>query len=134
MRIVLETNVLISALIKQGKPRNLLTAIIDGKHQLITSEEILTELAQVANNARIRKYVTRQDVADYIRDIASVSEIVHIVSEFQVIEEDPDDDAILQTAYDSGAGYIVSGDRHLLELERFERIHILTVEEMLKIV
>jgi putative PIN family toxin of toxin-antitoxin system len=134
MKIVLDTNVLVSALIKEGKPRKLLTKLIGSRHQLITSEEILSEFAIVANSARIRKYVSQQDIADYMRDIASACEIVQVVSEFDVVKEDPDDDTILRTAFDARAGYIVSGDRHLLGLRRFRNARILSVEEMLAII
>ena len=58
MNVVLDTNVLISALIKEGKPRQLLFRIIKSRHDLITSEEILEELAMTANEPRIQKYVT----------------------------------------------------------------------------
>jgi predicted nucleic acid-binding protein len=69
-----------------------------------------------------------------MRDIASACEIVQVVSEFDVVKEDPDDDTILRTAFDARAGYIVSGDRHLLGLRRFRNARILSVEEMLAII
>jgi uncharacterized protein len=92
LKIVLDTNVLISALIKQGKPRNLLTKIIESNHQLIISEEILAELATVANTNRIQKYASEQVIADYLRNIATASHIVQVVSDFHAVSEDPDDD------------------------------------------
>lgn len=131
MKIVVDTNVLISALIKEGKPRQLLFKIIKSRHQLITSREILEELAIVANEAKIRRYVEQQDVADFLRDVATTSKIVEIESRFNVVKEDPDDDVILRTAFDARASYIVSGDRHLLDLKRFRRTRIVSVEEML---
>ena len=75
MKIVLDTNVLVSALIKEGKPRGLLFRIIKSKHQLIASEEILEELAVIANEPKIRRYVGKQDIADFLRDIATAAKI-----------------------------------------------------------
>jgi predicted nucleic acid-binding protein len=49
------------------------------------------------------------------------------------VKEDPDDDTIIQTAYDSEADYIISGDKHLLLLKQFKGIRILTVDEMLNV-
>jgi len=53
-----------------------------------------------------------------------------IKSKFKVVKEDPDDDIILRTAYDSKADYVVSGDKHLLSLGEFKGIRIVTVDEM----
>jgi uncharacterized protein len=133
LKIVLDTNVLISALIKEGKPRQLLFRIVGSRHQLITSEQILEELALIADEPRIQKYVGRQDIADFLRDVATASKIVQIRSKFKVIEQDPSDDVVLRTAYDARAGHIVSGDRHLLELGRFRGIRIVPADEMLRI-
>ncbi|HKU50174.1 MAG TPA: putative toxin-antitoxin system toxin component, PIN family [Nitrososphaera sp.] len=134
MKIVLDTNVLISALIKPGKSRQLLSEVIKRRHELILSEEILAELTRVANEAKIRKYVDQRDISEYLQSIVMASKVVKIVSKFQIVMEDPDDDIILQTAYDAGADYVVSGDRHLLSLEKSMDLRILSVEEMLSVV
>ncbi|MCI0563251.1 MAG: putative toxin-antitoxin system toxin component, PIN family [Nitrososphaera sp.] len=133
MKIVLDTNVLISALIKEGKPRELVSKIIKGKrHELIMSEEILVELAIVANEPKIQRYVSQQDIVDFLRDIAAAATMVEIKSKFNAIDEDPDDDIVLRTAHDARASHIVSGDGHLLTLQRFRRIAIVSVDDMLK--
>jgi putative PIN family toxin of toxin-antitoxin system len=133
MKIVPDTNVLISALIKKGKPRSLLLEILRGKHQFILSREILEEFAQATAEPKIRRYVDEEDVIRFLVDIGRVTRIVKIRSEFSVILEDPDDDIILRTGYDGKASYIVSGDNHLLTLRKYRRIKIVTVDEMLKI-
>jgi uncharacterized protein len=134
MRIVLDTNVLISALInKGGKPRELLSEVIR-RHELVISKEIMEELAIVANEPRIRKYVEHQDIADFLRDLAMSARIVRIRSRFRAVKEDADDDTILRTAYDGRASYISSGDRHLLDIKRFRRVRIVAVDEMLEII
>lgn len=132
MKIVLDTNVLVSALIKEGKPRTLVFEIIRRKHKITISREVLDEFAEVAAEPEMRKYVSEQDISRFLRDIGSVSEIVGIKSKFRVIKEDPADDIILRTCYDGKARYIVSGDKHLLKLKRFRRTKIVTVDEMLK--
>ena len=57
--------------------------------------------------------------------------MVEVKSKFKIVREDPDDDMIVLSAYDSKARYIVSGDKHLLALKEFKGIRILTVDEML---
>jgi putative PIN family toxin of toxin-antitoxin system len=130
MKIVLDTNVLISALIKEGKPRELLFEILDG-HELISSKEILEEVAIIANEPRIRRYVEQDDIADFLRDLASSGYIIKISSKFKAVKEDPYDDIILRTASDGKASFVVSGDAHLLGMRKFRRIRIVTVTEML---
>ena len=132
MKIALDTNVLISALIKEGKPRDLLSEILLN-HELITSKEILEEVATIANEPRIRKYVDQEDIADFLRDLASSASIVKINSKFKAVKEDPDDDTILRTAIDGRARLVVSGHTHLFDMKRFRGIRIVSVGEMLQI-
>ncbi len=132
MKIVLDTNVLISALIKQGKPRNLSREIIHN-HTLIISKELLEELAITANEPKILRYVNQQDIADFLRDLASSAEFVRTRSRFRLVKDDPEDDIVLRAAFDGKASYVASGDKHLLALKQFRRIKIVTVDERLKI-
>jgi hypothetical protein len=59
------------------------------------------------------------------------AEVVSVKSKIEVVKEDPKDDLIIETAYDGRAEIIVTGDNHLLELENFRGIKIITVEKML---
>lgn len=133
MRITLDTNVLISALIVNGKSKTLLFEILHRKNELILSMEILAEFAETSRNPKIRRYVNDEDTVRFLRTLGSIARIIRINSKFRVVHEDPDDDVILRTAHDGKAKYIVSGDRHLLELGTFRRIRIVTVDEMLRI-
>jgi len=131
MKVVLDTNVLVSALIKAGKPRELLFKIAEGKVQLILSRCILEEFIEVADDPRIRRYVDQDDIIAFTRVMESVAKIVRVRSKFKIVKEDPDEDIILRTAYDGKANYAVSGDSHLLSLGEFRGIRIVTVDEML---
>jgi putative PIN family toxin of toxin-antitoxin system len=131
MNVVLDTNVLVSALIKTGKPRELFLNITEGRIQLILSRSILKEFSEVADDPRIRKYVDQDDIIAFLRIVGSVAKIVKVKSRFKVVKEDPDDDAVLRTAFDGKADCIVSGNNHLLSLGAFRGIRILTVDELL---
>jgi hypothetical protein len=133
MKITLDTNVLISALIKNGKCRTLLFEIIRRKNDLILSRETLAEFIEIARYPKIKRYVDEQDLATLLRDLGSVARIIHTKSKFKIVREDPNDDIVLRTAHDGKAMYVVSGDRHLLNLRRFKRVRIVTVDEMLRI-
>ena len=131
MKVVLDTNVLVSALIKAGKPRELLFKIAEGKVQLILSRCILEEFIEVADDPRISRYVDQEDIIAFLRVVGSVAKIVRVRSKFKIVKEDPDDDIILRTASDGRADYVVSGDSHMLSLGEFRGIRIVTVDEML---
>jgi putative PIN family toxin of toxin-antitoxin system len=131
MKIVLDTNVLISALIKSGKPRGLILKIAEEKVQVILSKEILKEFIEVTDDPRIKKYVQEDTKIRFLKAIGSISSVVRVKSKFKVLKEDPDDDIVLRTAHDGKADYIISGDRHLLSLKRFKKIKIVTVAQML---
>lgn len=131
MKIVLDTNVLISALIKEGKPRDLLFEILRN-HELVVSREILEEVTVIANEPKIQKYVEQESIADFLRDLASSGSFVRIRSRFKAVKEDADDDVVLRTAIDGKASFIVSGDSHLLGMGKFRKVRIITVAEMLR--
>jgi putative PIN family toxin of toxin-antitoxin system len=131
-RIVLDTNVLISALIKPGKPRDLLLEIAKGKFQLVLSRQILDEFARTVADPKISRYVDEEDITRYIKVIGSAATIISVKSRFRVVKQDPSDDIILRTAYDGKARYVVTGDEHLLSLKQYRRVKILTISEALE--
>ncbi|MFH0748549.1 MAG: putative toxin-antitoxin system toxin component, PIN family [Candidatus Bathyarchaeota archaeon] len=131
--VVLDTNVLISALIKTGKPRTLVFTLIRGKTRQILSREILDEFARTARDPELQKYFTDDDATGFLRIIGSIAKIVKVKSRFNVIRDDPSDNAILRTAYDGKADYLVSGDNPLLALKEFKGIKIVTINEILEI-
>ena len=132
MKVVFDTNVLVSAMIKAGKPRDLFNKLIKYK-QLILSRAILEEFLDVIEDPKVVKYASEQNVAVFLDILRNAARIVQVKSRFKAVKEDPDDDIIVQAAYDGKADYIVSGDRHLLALKEFKGIKILTIDEMLNV-
>jgi len=129
-RVVLDTNVLISAVIHNGKPRQLLNAVNDKKYVLVTSSWILNEVVEVLRRPKFQ--MCEDEIMQILFALASSSDIKIVKSKFKVVKEDPDDDVIINTAYDGQADYIVSGDGHLLRVKKFKNIQIVVVAEMLK--
>ncbi len=132
MKVVLDTNVLVSAMIKAGKPRDLFNKLIKHK-QLVLSKVILEEFLDVIEDPKVAKYTNEQYVTIFLNTLGNAERIIEIKSRFKAVKEDPDDDVIVRTAYDGKADYIVSGDRHLLALKEFKGIKILTIDEMLSV-
>lgn len=133
-KVVFDTNILISSLIKNGKPRLLWNLVTIGKIHLVLSKQILEEFVEVAAREKLRKYVTENDIRIFLESIKEIASFVRVRHKFKAIKEDPDDDIILDTAYDGKVDYIVSGDKHLLDLEEFKGMKIVTASKMLEII
>ena len=132
MRALLDTNVLVSALIKAGKPRELFNKLAKDK-QIVLSKAILEEFLDVIEDAKVAKYISKQDVAVFLETLGKGARIVQVKSRFKAVKADSDDDLIVRAAYDGKADYLVSGDWLLLSLKEFKGIKILTVDEMLNV-
>lgn len=131
MRVVVDTNVLVSALIGHGKPRRLVIELLE-RHQVVSSRQMLAELADVLSRKKFME-VDKSQVSSFLSILASKVVLVTVKQSFKTVAEDPDDDMVLSTAYEGKATHIVSGDKHLLNLKRFSGIRIVTVGEMLRL-
>lgn len=131
--VVFDLNVLVSALITREKPRELWLKTVRKEFTLVLSGKIRSEFLRVIGRKKFRKYLSERDVIDFLKILNNTARFVRPISKLQVIEEDPDDNLILTTAVDGRANYIVSGDRHLLDLGEFRGIKIVTVDRMLGI-
>ena len=127
VRVVLDINVLVSALIDDGKPRKLVLELLD-KHTVILSRQMLAELADVSSRDKFN--VTSSQVNQFISSLVRMSKMVVDNVQFKVVLEDPDDDVVLNTAYTGKAEFIVTGDKHLLVLGHFRKTKIVTVNQM----
>jgi putative PIN family toxin of toxin-antitoxin system len=131
LRIVLDSNVIVSALISDGKPRDLFKKGIESQFMIVTSESLLKELSRVLRRPKFK--TNPNEIRRITQALLNTTELVSLKTELHVVKDDPKDDIIIETAYDGHADFIVTGDRHLLELESFREIKITTVEEALKL-
>lgn len=128
-RIVFDTNIYISALMFGGLPGDLLDLAFAGMFVLVTSAALLDEL-----DAKLRgKFQVLPSDAQMVRaKLEQVAEVVSRAQTVDVIEDDPDDDRVLECAIAGRADCIVSGDRHLLKLQRYEGISIVTARQLME--
>jgi putative PIN family toxin of toxin-antitoxin system len=131
--VVFDTNVLLSALIIEGKPRELWRKAKVHGFTLLLSKQILVEFANVASRENFSKYVSKRDIDLFLIALQRTAKFVSVTSRFRVVKGDSSDDVIVRTAYDGKADYIVSGDWHLLSLGEFKGIKIVSVEAMLSL-
>ena len=123
MRIVLDTNIIISALGWEGPERNVLRGAVEGRYIILTSKDLIGEFLGVIGRDKFNG-IKRSDIRDLLLFMYQVFEVVEVRSRFDVIKDDPDDNMVLECAVDGKADMIISGDRHLLELGEFRGIKI----------
>lgn len=123
-RVVLDTNVLISAaLSSQGKLFASL-AWVRQNAVLVSSRRLLEELTTRLARPRLAAYLDPAEVTEFLAAVAEKAEMVEITGELKVCR-DPDD-MVLETAVTGQADSIVTGDKDLLVLDPFRNISILT--------
>jgi uncharacterized protein len=134
MKVTVDTNVLISATFWSGSSEKVIMLAQEKKIELILSKAILEEYAKVLEYEEIKENVKNNDpeLRFAIEQIISMSKIVETTESLQIVKEDPDDNKILECAKAGEVDNIISRDKHLLKLNRFENIPIITPEEFLK--
>lgn len=132
LRVVIDTNVLVSALVGHGKPRRLVAQLLE-QHEVVSSRQMLAELADVLSRNKFAE-VHRSQVNSFLSVLGRKAVLVTVKQTNRVIEEDPDDDIVLATALEGKAAYLVSGDSHLLKLGKFDDVRIVRVKEMLELI
>lgn len=129
VRVVLDTNVLISGIFFNGPPAHILQAWREARFDLLLSRPILEEYQRVTEILN-RKFPS-VDASKIIRLIAIHSRIIITEDISIAVSQDPDDDKFIECAVAGKADVIVSGDKHLLEIGSYENITIVTPRQFL---
>ncbi len=129
MRVVADTNVLVSAIIFGGSPGRLVEFAAEGHLQLVLSPPLIEEFREV-----LRRKFDFSDAAAYQAEtlLRRISIMVEPQREVAIISEDPEDNRVLEAAIAGNAEIIVSGDHHLLDLEALGPIQIMSPRALLK--
>lgn len=130
-RTVFDTNVYISALVFGGKPEALLRLSFgrSQKVELYTSHTILKETARILASEKF--LWPRSEIAEAVSFVVKLAEVVEPKKAVAVCVDEADN-RVLECAIEAKADYIISGDRHLIDLEKFEDIPILKPAEYLE--
>lgn len=125
--IVLDTNVIISALIFGGKPRVILELVVRKKLKGITSSPLLTELTEIL----IKKFRFSQKAATVTENkIKEGFELVYPRKIIKILKDEPDN-RVLEAALAGQAEFIVTGDKELLNLKSFRGVKVLNPTDFL---
>ncbi len=136
MRLVVDTNVLVSALLWQGTPGRLVEMAGEKECQFFTSRALLDELSEVLHRKKLAKQVlaTGLTASQMLRHYQQLATVVTARRLAQQVSRDADDDAVLACALAAQADLIVSGDADLLVLKQFQDMRIVTAAQAVKIV
>ncbi|MBN1536182.1 MAG: putative toxin-antitoxin system toxin component, PIN family [Anaerolineales bacterium] len=128
MRVVLDANVIISALIsRNGNPGKIFDLWEKDVFDIAVSPAILKEIERVIHYPRIQKkyQLPEEQVSKFLQLISDQAIVVNPSKTVNIIEKDPTDDRYIECAMESQASFIVTGDKHLLELKEYQGIVIL---------
>ena len=128
--VVVDTNVLVSALVGHGNPRRLVLTLLRD-HTIVSSTPLLAELADVLTRDKFAEIKTYQ-INSFLAILVEKPKLVSIKEPLKIMVEDPDD-LVPATAHEGKARYIVSGDRHLLKMKVFKGIEVVAVKRMLEL-
>lgn len=129
-KVTLDTNILISALGWRGNPYKILRMIIDAKIDLFISYDQFEELSRVLDYPKFE--FTEQQKTRFKSLISAIANFVEPTTKLDFIREDPTDNRILECALAANVDFVISGDEHLLNIEKLERIKIVKPTDFLR--
>lgn len=132
MRVVLDTNVVLSGIFFGGVPGRILSAWSDGRFQLVLSPEILDEYRRAGTELARRSAERGVALAPILGLIATNAALIDVLPLPQPVSQDPDDDKFLAAALAARAALVVSGDRHLLAVSEWQGIRVLSPRQFVE--
>lgn len=126
-KAVLDTNILISALVYGGKPEQVYNLVLEKQITAITTNILVAELLE----GLIKKFNFEQRRIEQLERIIKKHFIVVRPKKIIKLARDEDDNRVLEAAVEGDCSYVVTGDKDLLELESFNKIKIVTSEDFL---
>jgi putative PIN family toxin of toxin-antitoxin system len=129
--VTADSNIYISALVFAGRPLRFLDAARTGAVQLAISPALLDEIQRIL---RDKFGWPERDLMGAAEELATFTTLVQPTRRINAVPEDPDDNRVLECAVAAGSRYIVTGDRALLRLGRFEGVHIMRVADFMALI
>ena len=136
MRVVADTNTVVSALLWRGSPYRLFQAVNDDRISLYTSRVLLDELEDVLSRRKFVKAIrtTNETLASLIRHYQELAHVVRTRPLVVRVSRDRDDDHVIACALAAKADLIVSGDHDLLDLKAYRGIRIIKAADALRLI
>lgn len=134
MRVVLDTNVLISALLSpHGAPARVIHQWEEDRFEVVTSPALLAELARALRYERVARYFqnAHERMDALVGHLGAIAVMVDPQVTVDAVPDDPADDRVIECALAGSAAYVVIGDRHLLALQAYEGVIMLSPAQFL---
>ncbi len=135
MKIVLDTNIWLSAVFWEGEASKLIELAEEKRIDIIISKDILSEIIKVLNKeTKFQKFLENrnQSIEDLTRTVLSIAKLIETKTKLDVIKIHPADNIILEAALDARADYIISYNNHILNILEFRGIKIMNPTDFLK--
>ncbi len=135
MKLTIDTNVLISGSLWTGASDKILEKVENKEIELILSKDIIEEFSKVLNYDEIKNKIRDKglEVRRTVEKIISISNMIEPIEKLNIVKEDKDDNMVLECAIEGNVDYIITNDNHLLKLNEFQGIKIITPQEFLSI-
>ena len=130
VRVVIDTNVLISAAFWPGKPHRLLDLVRHRDVHCVTSDPLLAEFFRILTDPQKAFGLAACEAEEIVAEVRALATVVSPATSVKLCR-DPDDDQVLECAVEGKVAYVVTGDKDLLDLGQFAGIPILSVAEFL---
>lgn len=133
--VVLDTNVIISGTFWAGASSKIIRLVETGKIKLILSAAIVAEYEEILDSDEIREKVGHhEERMRAIHKVLQLGTLIETTEHIYVIQDDPDDDKFIEAAVAGNAQFIISQDKHLLNLKAYKNIKVIEPEEFLTII
>jgi uncharacterized protein len=134
MRVVIDTNLFVSALINQNSRQRLNLVLEKMAIQILSDDALMDEVYEVINRPKFKKYVSQSEIDDFYKLIQERSIRIETHS-IVLVSPDPKDDFLLVICLDGDAEYLLTGNKiDLLDLIQFHKTKIITLTEFLTII
>jgi putative PIN family toxin of toxin-antitoxin system len=132
MRIVLDANIFVSSFFWGVNPRMVLERIIEGIDELFITKEILNEIEEVMERPKF--HADKGEIDYFINSIEEIGNKIIAKSQIKNGSRDKTDNKYIECGIAANVDYIISGDIHLLELGKYEKIKIISAKNYLEII
>lgn len=129
-KVVLDTNVYLSAIIFGGNTRHILDLAIKGKITAYISYSILFEIAEKLEK---KFHWDNDQIIVTIKALAKSAVVVNPTIKLEAVKDDRNDNKIIEAAVTSKADYIITGDKHLLKIGKYQEVQIVAPTQFLSI-
>ena len=129
LKVILDTNIIISAIGFGGKPAQILLQALEEKINAFISPILLAELQEILNK---KLHLSNQDIILTIEEIKDSFQIINPQETVTILQDD-DDNRVLEAAMEGSCEYIITGDKELLALKEYKGVKIITAEEFLNL-